>query len=57
MVELETSLGDKFLGVKAGGSLEIHGLVKHSWTKLDGTLVPKQKFYSNADESATVGGI
>ena len=34
----DPDFGEKFLGVKTGGSLEIHGPYKKSWSKLDGTL-------------------
>ncbi|KAL5012315.1 hypothetical protein ScPMuIL_010866 [Solemya velum] len=30
--------GQKFIGVDAGGTLEIHGKRKYPWTKLDGTV-------------------
>lgn len=30
--------GEKFIGVEAGGTLELHGEGKLSWTKLQGTI-------------------
>ena len=45
----DPDFGEKFLGVKAGGSLEVHGPYKRSWTKLDGTLVPHQPTYRLRD--------
>ena len=37
--------GQKFLGVGEGGSLEIHGPNKLSWTKITQTLVPNTKSF------------
>lgn len=37
------NFGQKFLGVESGGSLEIHGPQKTSWTRLAKPLVPKAK--------------
>merc|ERR1711962_45652 len=50
----DDTFGEKFLGVKAGGSLEIHGPYKKSWTKLEGTLNPKEAVYSFDDTIAEV---
>jgi len=33
----------KSILVNAGGTLEIHGQPKLSWTKLDGTLIPSRE--------------
>ena len=38
--------GQKYLGVASGGSLEIHGKDKLSWTRLTATLSPKSKIFS-----------
>ena len=37
--------GKKFIGVKAGGSLEVHGKDKKSWSMLAKTLVPHEHAY------------
>ena len=50
----DDTFGEKFLGVKAGGSLEIHGPYKKSWTKLEGTLNPKEAVYTFDDTMAEV---
>jgi len=55
----DETFGAKFLGVKAGGSLEIHGPYKRSWTKLERTLNPKEAAYIYDDTTAldTMRGI
>ena len=30
--------GEKFIGVRGNGTLELHGKEKHSWTKLTSTV-------------------
>ena len=50
----DPTFGEKFLGVKSGGSLEIHGPYKRSWTKLEGTLNPKAAAYSYDDTTAEI---
>ncbi|XP_034311599.2 inactive cell surface hyaluronidase CEMIP2 [Magallana gigas] len=50
-------LGEKFIGVKAGGTLELHGKDKRSWTKLTKTA-PKYdptlaEIYKHKDNSPT----
>ena len=51
--------GRKFLGVKAGGSLEVHGPYKKSWTKLNETLVPRPSAFdlSHLDSSPPKGNL
>ena len=51
--------GRKFLGVKAGGSLEVHGPYKKSWTKLNETLVPRPSAFalSPLDSSPPKGNL
>ena len=51
--------GRKFLGVKAGGSLEVHGPYKKSWTKLNETLVPHPSTFelSHLDSSLPKGNL
>ena len=51
--------GRKFLGVKAGGSLEVHGPYKKSWTKLNETLVPHPSTFelSDLDSSLPKGNL
>ncbi|GFR73830.1 transmembrane protein 2-like [Elysia marginata] len=39
-VFVEGPMGRKFVGVEAGGRLELHGKEKKSWTKLTGTVGP-----------------
>ena len=38
--EVDEDFGQKFIGVKEGGSLEIHGKDKKSWSMLSKTVVP-----------------
>ena len=38
--ELNEDFGQKFIGVKEGGTLEIHGKDKKSWSMLSRSVVP-----------------
>ena len=41
----DPDFGQKFIGVQAGGSLEIHGKDKKSWSVLTKTVVPHPHSY------------
>ena len=47
----DPEFGKKFLGVAAGGTLEIHGKDKTSWSKLTKTLIPHDIIFSTSDEN------
>jgi len=51
----DPDFGRKYVGVRAGGTLEIHGKDKKSWTKLAETLVPKEVLFENVDQPNTNG--
>ena len=53
----DPEFGRKFLGVKAGGTLEIHGKDKLSWTKLTKTVVPHDIIFSTEDEQPSTSGV
>ena len=54
--EEDEDFGRKFIGVKAGGTLEIHGQVKKSWTKLTQTLTPNDLiFETGKDQPSRIG--
>ena len=40
--EEHEDFGQKFIGVNMGGTLEIHGKDKKSWSQLTKTVVPHQ---------------
>lgn len=44
--DIDEEFGHKFLGIKEGGSLEIFGLEKTSWTRLTKTLVPRTSIFT-----------
>ena len=46
----DETFGHKFIGVKEGGKLEIHGKDKVSWTRLNDEVSPKPKIFSTEED-------
>ncbi len=49
--------GQKFLGVKANGTIEIHGEDRVTWTKLTATAGPSPKIFTNINDQPDNSGI
>ena len=48
--------GQKFLGVQANGTIEIHGEDRVTWTKLAATAGPSPKIYTNINDQPDNNG-